>query len=177
MSTASGSSLWLTPEPGSEPYRVLAFVIQEIANLLGTPPFVPHVTLCGGLGDPTSEHMLLLKAFTKEARPIDIVLGKIDSNNQYFQALFSTVQKDRNITTLNEDACRYFKVPPAHFFPHLSLAYGDLTPNQHTLVQSVFKNELRTVSDLRFRATNITLWRTNGRVPEWKTWCSYPFLK
>lgn len=166
MPKTSGYSLWLVPETGSEAHRVLAQCITDIAKEYGTPSFVPHTTLLGGVDGTEEEMHAKTQELAEKLTPYEIYLGNIGSNGSYFQILFSKIEQTEAVMQANITAQKVFGVDSGTYFPHASLAYGDFSPEQvATLKQKVAE---RGISEMAFLVQGIELWRCEGDMTDWR---------
>lgn len=171
MSDATGYSLWLTPDICSEAYTKYSSCIASIADRYGTPRFLPHVTLLGGVQG--SEKDLYDRAWRLAERlaPYEIALDRIGSNGVYFQILFLEVVQTGPVMQTNVQAQQIFGVTGGVYFPHLSLAYGDFSEE----ILENLRKELTGMQTPAFVVHRFELWHTEGPVENWCKVDNYPF--
>src|SRR3989338_9015983 len=137
MSNVHGYSLWLVPDTNSEAYRALARCIADISKKYQTPDFVPHATLLGSVGNTEKDMRANTQELAGELAPYEIRLDEIGSNRTYFQILFSKIEQTEAVMRANTIAQKVFVIDQGTYLPHLSLAYGDLSPEQIALLKQM----------------------------------------
>lgn len=174
MSKASGYSLWLVPDTGSELYRTLAQCIAKIAEEHQTPNFIPHGTLLGGVAGDEKSLCDKTQRLAETLEPYEIQLGEVGSNGIYLQILFSKIEQTDAVMYANSLAQRVFGINKGIYFPHLSLAYGDFLPEEITTLQSEFTQRNDQIIGRKFLVRDIELWRTEGVVQDWYKVATFP---
>ncbi len=176
MSIASGSSLWIMPDPLSPSYIDLAEANRMLAKRFNTSEFAPHVTLMGGLGSPTGEMLVQLREFSRQIAPFEVMLDQLGSNQIFFQMIFSAVIPSSALTKANQTAHEIFKIPQATYFAHLSHLYGLLTPEEVNEGMDIIRKDFPRLKSIKFRASHIALWHTNGKTSEWRQFSTRPLI-
>lgn len=176
MSKATGYSLWLVPERGTETYEVLDKLICDVASQYQTPIFAPHVTLLSGAEGNEQDIREKTQVLAEKLTPYEIKLGEVDSSATYFQILFSRIQETSAMMNANTVAQKVFGVDRGYYVPHLSLAYGDLSNEQVATLRQIIA-QLNKLTGMHFRAQGVELWRTVGTVEEWCIVATFPFGK
>lgn len=176
MSKATGYSLWLVPERDTETYELLDQLIRTVAAQYRTPVFDPHVTLLGGVEGTEQDMREKTRVLAEELTPYEIQLGEVGSNGIYFQILFSKIEQTRSVLNANTVAQEVFGVDKGKYFPHLSLAYGDLSNEQVATLQQ-FVGQRNPIAGTHFLAQSVELWRSEGTVEEWRKVAIFPFGK
>ena len=159
---ARGLSLWLMPE-GAVGER-LAAVIDGLAVRLGTSAFAPHVTLLPGLPGPEAEVLDRTRALAAALPPLPMALFGVGGLDAHFRCLFFGVTSPPIQEAHSKAACRFGREPDASFDPHLSLVYGSVGARP----KAELKRELSREVPPPFEARRLTVWRTEGRVGEWR---------
>lgn len=167
MAKATGYSLWLVPERHSRTYDLLSRLIRNVAAHYQTPVFDPHVTLLGGIAGQEAELREKASVLVRKLSPYEMRLGEIDSNGTYFQILFSKVEQAPPVLNANAVAQVVFARNDGGYFPHLSLAYGDLSEKQVGILNRLALQR-SPIKLSHFRVQDIELWRTEGAVKEWR---------
>ena len=111
-----------------------------------------------------------------ELSPYEIELGEVSSSGIFLQILFFKIKQSPPVLEANIVAQKMFKVDKEKYFPHLSLAYGDLSSEQITTLQQ-FVAQKEPTAEIHFLVDRIELWRTEGNVEEWQYVTSLPFGK
>jgi hypothetical protein len=117
------TALWLMPNgPSSER---LAALVSALAVRLGTPVFVPHVTLLHGLAREESELLSRTAALSKQLAGQPVVLGPLESRDEYFRCLYFRAGPAEWFLAAHARAAQAFDLSPdPEYLPHLSLVYG-----------------------------------------------------
>lgn len=160
-------SLWLTPYPGSKAEDSLMRKMDEIRKKYKTPFFRPHVTLLGGIVDSKESVLVKTCELAMSCWPFDINLGEICSNGNGnpFQVLFYKVKKPEHLGRLNTLVQKDFGVKQSGYSPHLSLAYGDISKEDVSVLQQTLARDSSIVGT-SFRVHGIELWKTPRILPE-----------
>lgn len=174
MSKISRFSLWLVPDADSEIHRLLAAYIGAMAKKHQTPNFIPHVTLFGAVEGEEGDICSKTQKAAEFIAPYEIELGEVGSNGTYFQILFTRVVQTETVMHANTVAQQMFKVKQQIYFPHLSLAYGDFTPEELTVMEEQLQKRGGRVVGKRFLVQHIELWRTEGKVSDWHKVAAFP---
>jgi Cyclic phosphodiesterase-like protein len=157
-----GTSLWLMPDgPSSE--RLISLV-SALASRLGTPVFVPHVTLLHGLAREESELLARTEALSKQLAEKRVALGPLDSRDEYFRCLYFRAKPEEWFLAAHARAAQAFDLSPdPEYLPHLSLVYGRLGGAEKERIASSLAAELPISVEL----TAVEVWRTVGPVGDW----------
>ena len=157
-----GTALWLMPDgPSSER---LAALVSALAVRLGTPVFVPHVTLLHGLAREERELLVRTEALSMQLARQPVKLGPVESRDEYFRCLSLRVEPVRPLRAAHARAAQAFGVSAdPEYLPHLSLVYGRLDGAEKERIASSLVAEL----PISIELTAIEVWRTVGPVREW----------
>jgi hypothetical protein len=175
MSVGIGYSLWLMPQNESEQGKNLGLIIQQIAQVQKTPVFPPHVTLLANLSFSEQEMRERTARLASHLNPYLIRLEELGSNGSYFQILFSAVAQSTRVVEARRQAEEIFGLNAVDYFPHLSLAYGDLTRDQVRELGRQVATHRPPIRQLGFIPTAISLWSTIEEVSEWYEVAKFPF--
>ncbi len=161
-----GTALWLMPDgPSSER---LAALVSALAARLGTPVFVPHVTLIHGLAREEAENVARARALARRLASQRVDLLPAEGREEYFRCLYLPVEAAEPLRAEHRRAAEAFGVPPdPEYLPHLSLVYGRLDEAEKERIASSLVSELPISTEL----TAIEVWRTAGPVGDWKLRC------
>ena len=107
----------------------------------GALPFSPHITLYSPLpARPISE--LVTRFRDLPYSPLDLTLLPAQKGSHYFQSILAPVKPIESLLKLRR-ACEDAYGEIGDYFPHLSLLYGDLSPERRDkLVEMVNTNHL-----------------------------------
>jgi hypothetical protein len=149
-------SVWLMPA-ASDASR-LAALIARFAQAFDAPTFPPHITLCS---EPTE---------TSKSRgdlgpqlPLSLSLASVGYGADYFHACYLKLRDDADVLALQARcaAALHGRVSE-QYPPHLSLVYGDLTPQQRDQVPLLVP-----ALPLLARFDRLETWNTTGPVGNW----------
>ena len=137
---------------------------KKIANneLMGVN-FEAHITLSGpfqGLGSHTFKK---LQYIANRFNKIKIFSNKIETKEDFFQALFLKIQEKKDLLELKKFIDKELALPHIEYFPHISLFYGDQPEDK--------KNEVVSkISTLRgnFILDRISLVDVDEEARQWK---------
>lgn len=159
---AKGYSIWLTPT--GEVYRKLAEIISQLSKKYSTPNFEPHLTLIGDLLGSEEEIISKALKLAERLKPFEIKLKKADYFDEYFKCLFIRAERSKEVIEVNNIAREIFNLNPnLEYMPHLSLMYGDLSPETKEEILADLGKEF----DISFEVKSIHLFSTTGEVKDW----------
>ncbi|KDE05885.1 hypothetical protein MVLG_03828 [Microbotryum lychnidis-dioicae p1A1 Lamole] len=190
----SGLSLWLSP-PATSP---LGDLITSLSDRYQTVYFKPHATLVSDAivpGLPVDELVKRIGeaiARWKSDRAIqgpglEIKFLDVRQGDLFYQCVLATLVPDAHLIALHETLLSSFSVPipsPSTYFPHLSLVYGDLSPQikediiqgmkERKQVQQEANGECRVAGEKGFKAGEVLLVRTSGSTDQWEILARVP---
>lgn len=173
--TATGYYLCLVPAQRTSVRYLLDGIIEKIAHEYGSPVFVPHVTLVGS-GEDKQIAIEKTRILASQLLPYEIKLGSVGSNGIHFQILFYQVEQTGSVMQANAIAQKVFGGKPRKYFPHLSLAYGDFSPSEVSILKKLVERSYQ-ADTMNFSAQGIELWHCQGTAEEWKAVEFFPFGK
>ncbi|KAE8211641.1 hypothetical protein CF327_g4614 [Tilletia walkeri] len=190
-----GIALWLVPASSQKP-TIKAVQARLRQSHPTSPTFEPHVTLLSGFENAdTKEGLDKIWEVTKHevsewskdrsAGPLDVKLEDVTTRNMFFQCILASLHKDEELMALNLRLRKAFNLDHSQpaFFPHLSLLYGDLTPEevrqtiQDLTDEGLFERKnsgvaIGTGKDGdkidELSLVHVELWDNNGKPEEWK---------
>ncbi len=122
MSENNSYALWIIPT--GEAYALTSGYIARLSSLYDLPPFEPHVTVLGGVPVPEADEM---RELAGSLVPFPIRLTReVEYRAETFRCLFLQAYKTEALMEAYLKAGALFGQPAGSYFPHLSLAYGDL---------------------------------------------------
>jgi 2'-5' RNA ligase len=168
-SRAKGTSLWLMPD-GVVGAR-LAETVARLASRFGTESFAPHVTLLAALPGAESDVVDRSAGLASTLAPFRVHLGGVDGREEHFRCLFVHARPGAGLGSAHVQAARAFGHPPdPDFLPHLSLVYGRLG----RATKERLALELAPGTAVSFEVRALHVWRTEGRVAEWRPLRTWP---
>lgn len=129
---AFGYHLWLAPE-GDALHR-LQDVVDGLAEAHGGPVFTPHVTLLSGL---TADEASLIETNRRLAaglEPFHLNLTAPEAGTTFFQCIYMRVAENSSLSQTRQAAGEAFALPADDYMPHLSLYYGDVSPEHRATI-------------------------------------------
>lgn len=149
-----------------------AQIIDTLSERLGTPRFVPHITLAGGAG-PEADAVAHTESLAAKLAPVAVRLTEADYAEAYFRCLYVQAEHTPELLAAHRTAAERFGEPPeADFMPHLSLVYGDLpaSAKEELLCQIGWEFETR------FIANRVSLCLPVGPPDRWPLVASFALM-
>lgn len=166
----SGYTINIIPPDGI--YEKFDRIIKKLAKENGTLEFAPHITLLGQASDNEESARKLMEELTADQNPFSVTLKNIAFQDYFFRALFVLVEKTEPLQMLHEKAKQIFVKPGTdEYMPHLSLLYGDFTPE---IKEEIIK-EIGNVKPANFMVSSLHLFKTDGESNEWYRIKEFPF--
>lgn len=165
-------SLWLIPT--GEAYNQFAEIISRLSAKHHSPKFEPHVTLIGAIIGTEEELSAKIAQLAKLIKPFKIKLGIMDYFNERHKALLVRAEKTPELIEANKITREVFDLPPdPEYMPHLSLLYGDFSPETK---EEIIK-ELGREFNIEFKSKGVCLYFTTGEEDEnnWHKIKDFPF--
>jgi 2'-5' RNA ligase len=176
---AASYSLWLRPPPASPLGRLTARLIEESSSSLGTPRFVPHVTLLGGFHAGSHEEALAsTRALARTLRALrcqPVCRGThVEAGQLFYQCVYWRMELDEQLVRAHEEARQAFNAPASPcsvFMPHLSLVYGDVSEEAKAACVASATAEVANhlaEEERAFAPLSLSLWWTpSGETERW----------
>lgn len=117
-------SLWLVPPVTLR--AEIATIIDNYAEQLSTPRFIPHLTLLGGVATVTDAQ---LRVLADACLGVMVEPQGIATGDDFYHCVFLAVNATPELQRVRAAAERIFGTAMEPFRPHMSLVYGDL-PNE-----------------------------------------------
>ena len=172
MSENQSYALWIIPAE-EDAYALTKRYIAKLSGMYDLPRFEPHVTVLGGVSDPDRAE---LRTLADGLEPFQIRLAReVEYRDEYFRCLFLRAYKSDALMETFSRASALFGRESESYFPHLSLAYGNLPvwKKQEMIV------ELGPVPEITFTAREIALVHAAQEMPieDWKVVERFPLAK
>jgi len=163
-------ALWIMPEGAT--YTLTDGYIARLSDAYNLPKFEPHVTLLGGISAPQTS---TLRTLARSLPPFHIHLSSQPGFlEEYFRCLFLKADETPVLLETFARASQLFGYQGRPYFPHLSLAYGDLPlETKHKMIR-----ELGDIPEIEFEARQISLVYASIEMPisSWKVVERFPML-
>ncbi|KAJ1960674.1 hypothetical protein GGI12_003672 [Dipsacomyces acuminosporus] len=177
-------SLWVCPPPGTQPHSEIDALIAKFSKSLDAPRFPPHATLFSPIKAATDEQAIQqVQAYISQLHeqsngiagiPVG-VLG-LATGKKFYQCVLLEVgttgsQYDEAVIRSANAAARKNWTAEAQpeFYPHVSLVYGEYTPERLASIASKVRDELPSqVHSLSYVATEIRIVETVGPCEQWR---------
>jgi len=114
-------SLWLVPPVTLR--SEIATIIDNYAEQLSTPHFIPHLTLLTGVANVAEAQLRVLAG---ECSDVMIEPMGIATGGDFYHCVFIAVNATPELQRVRDAAERIFGANGEPFRPHMSLVYGDL---------------------------------------------------
>ena len=158
-------SIWL--QPSRTDLDRLDKTVRRLSGLLGTPRFIPHLTLvedmersAEDLADVLDTHFAGETAFT-------VPVTGIHGLPQFFRSLYAGFEPADRLTRLKAHSVEAFGVGSVEtFMPHISLAYG-VSEEQRQTVLAELTDEF-TGQPIRFDAIAVVNSAQSIPIEDWK---------
>ena len=129
---AFGYDLWLVPE-GDALHR-LQGVVDRLAEAHNGPVFTPHVTLLSGLSADEASLIETNRRLAAGLEPFNLDLTVPEAGTTFFQCIYMRVAGNPSLSQARQSAAKAFALPADNYMPHLSLYYGDASPDRRATI-------------------------------------------
>jgi len=163
--SARAEKFHLFIEPTGTLAEELSAIITQLAHEYGGPVFKPHITLLGGIPGNISEIIARSQAMADLLAPFTLTLGKLDTRDMFFRALFMHLREKEQMKKYHAQALEIFLAEDEEIYmPHLSLLYGNYPRSQKEETMT----HLKTPQGSFFIVDILHLYRTEGEVENWQ---------
>jgi 2'-5' RNA ligase len=157
MAENNSYALWIIP-PG-EAYTLTNGYIARLSKSFHLPKFEPHVTVLAGL---RLEQASQMRALAGGLAPFRVRLAReAEYLDEYFRCLFLPAHQMAELMDLFSKVSELFGYQGRPYFPHLSLAYGDLPVE----TKQEMIRELGPIPPIQFEARAISLVHGSQAIP------------
>ena len=164
-------ALWIVPEGAA--YTLTDGYIVRLSRVYNLPKFEPHVTLLGGIHAPETS---TLRTLARSLLPFHIHFSnQPEYLDETFRCLFLKADETPALLETFARASQLFGYTGGPYFPHLSLAYGDLpVETKREMIR-----ELGDIPEIEFEARQLSLvWAsTEMPVSSWRVVARFPFAE
>jgi 2'-5' RNA ligase len=156
---AFGYHLWLVPE-GDALHR-LQGVVDRLAAVHDGPVFTPHVTLLSPLAGEEASLIETNRRLAAGLAPFDLDLKVPEAGSTFFQCIYMRVAENPFLSRTRQAAGEAFALPADNYMPHLSLYYGDASPDRRATILTAVPAQAKG----SFPVTSIQLIRADSERP------------
>ncbi len=129
---AFGYHLWLVPK--GDTMRRLQGVVDRLSRTHNGPVFTPHVTLLSGLSADEVSLIERNRRLAAGLEPFRLDLTMPEVGRTFFQCVYMRVAKDPSLSRVHKLAAKAFALQVDDYMPHLSLYYGDVSPERRAII-------------------------------------------
>ena len=169
MPEGGAYALWIMPAGAA--YTLTDGYIARLSGTYNLPKFEPHVTLLGSVHVPD---VSALQDLTRSLPPFEIRLASQPQFlDEYFRCLFLKADQTPALMETFARASQLFGDTDGPYFPHLSLAYGDLPlETKREMIR-----ELGDIPEIAFEARQLSLVSASMEMPvsNWQVIERFPF--
>lgn len=160
-------SIWLVPDRETQEYQTLDELIGEYARSYpDTPDFDPHITLLGGIETDEPTVVDRTRDLARGRDPLELAFGDVSCSTTTHQCVFLLVAPSVPLLQFRQAATGAVGRAAEMYVPHMSLVYGDLSPEDRVrVVRSIDTDALPDSVVL----DTIEIVDTDGAVSEWRT--------
>ncbi|PLW18398.1 hypothetical protein PCANC_08828 [Puccinia coronata f. sp. avenae] len=181
MAETTKLSLWLSPT-GPAFDRLKSLISNLASETEGCLPFDPHLTLISDDQVPrvpldqvlevVSQSVKKWKTTLPEGEELELKFQKIQSGELFYQCVLAAVVPSEQLVRLNSllreglVSDETARAGMSAYFPHLSIVYGDLSPEQK---EALVQRATRELADMHgFTPTEILVVKTSGPSSDWR---------
>ncbi len=109
-------------------------VRDRLAEAYDGPAFAPHVTLLSGLAADEASLIETNRRLAAGLEPFNLDLTVPEAGTTFFQCIYMRVAENPSLSRTRKAAGKAFALPADHYMPHLSLYYGDASPDRRAII-------------------------------------------
>lgn len=159
-------SIWLIPDRESPAYRALDDLIADHARSHpDAPNFDPHITLLGGIETDEATVVDRTRNLARGRDPLELNFGDVSCSTTTHQCVFLLAVPSVPLLDLRQAATEAFGRAAKMYVPHVSLIYGDLSPEDR--VRAVRSIDADSVPD-SVQSDTLEIVETGGAVSDWR---------
>lgn len=160
-------SIWLVPDREAQEYQILDELIGEYARSYpDAPDFDPHITLLGGIETDEPTVVDRTQDLARGRDPLELAFGDVSCSTTTHQCVFFLVAPSVPLLEFRQAATEAVGRAAEMYVPHLSLVYGELSPE--TRVRAVQSIDADSLPD-SVRVDTVEVVDTDGPVSDWRT--------
>ena len=116
--------------PSISQYKKYNKLINSLAKKYRTPSF-PHVTMLSMLEAEEKDLVTKVKVVSESFNKIEVEIFGMNFTNTVSQCVFAQIKMSPQLLTLYEELETSLQYPDkSPFFPHMSLIYGEFSPEE-----------------------------------------------
>jgi len=157
------------------PQGILAEELQTIicglAQKYDGKIFPPHVTILGAVPGSKSEAIKKTKLLAERINPCTLMCDQLATGDESYRSFFIRMKKTEEVLSMFEEARMISNHTDfADHMPHLSLYYGECSPEQ----KETMRSELNISLQQSFVVDALYLYDTSGDPQDWKPVIAVP---
>ena len=122
-------SVWLLPKV--KDHKLLTDYISLYSRLYGSDLFCPHVTLFGRMNINPKQYYSFFNKVKSDSEIKNVQTLKIKIGDPPWKRVYIQLSLNKNLKELQKKIAKKFRrYRKYEFDPHVSLAYGNFTPNK-----------------------------------------------
>ncbi len=165
-------SIWLTLP--SEETRSLRLIIDRLAAKYGVPSFAPHLTLMGSIDKSEAEVTSVMSELCSLWKPFIFQPVEVSCSTTYFQNVFLRIAATAELLQANLDLKKAFGLENNVFMPHMSLMYGDQTPElRWNVAQSIGQEVMKVFTTAIAQTVAIIPFTPEMKPEDWQPIATY----
>ena len=174
MIEGAGYSIWI--EPTGDLLKRYQGVVNSLAQRFGTPEFMPHLTLVGGIDQPKDQVIERTSELAWKTKPFEIDLtGEIECRDgDWTRTMVMLAQLNPPLAELYHRSLRLFRLNRREIGPHISLMYSEGLA-QGLRDDAVAKLDIPGLTG-RMEVAALSLIDTNGPIENWKKVQDFPLI-
>ncbi|HZG28010.1 MAG TPA: 2'-5' RNA ligase family protein [Ensifer sp.] len=158
-------SIWL--QPSSADLDRLDRTVRRLSGVLGTPRFIPHLTLVEDMERTADDLADVLDTHFASETAFSVPVTGIHGLPQFFRSLYAGFEPAGRLKALKAISVEAFGVGSVEtFMPHISLAYG-VNEEQRQLVLPELKHDFAG-QPIRFDAIAVVNSAQSIPIEDWK---------
>lgn len=157
-------ALWLMPE--GEARHGLEEMITGLSQRFGTPRFMPHITLLGGLDWPDETLLARASRLASAMSPFTVRLDGLQHSDHYYRCVYYRVKGSLEVAEAGVLAREAFdREDDRPLEPHLSIMYGEVP---RALREEVLRQAAAAAGEWPgFEVSSVHLFSTSGEPEQW----------
>jgi len=126
--------------PAASQYGKYTKIINSLSKKYGTLNFDAHVTIIGTIEAEEEELVAKVKRITKGFKKMEVEILGINFTNTFYKCVFAQIKMSPQLLTLYKELETNLQYSnKSAYFPHMSLIYGDFSPEEKSNIAGQVK--------------------------------------